>query len=124
MRCGRGLREQCATLLESTWGPILLHGTYDCLLFVAAGEGCDEKHGGLWPWLYLPVCLGIAAMALYVRWRVLSVERRFPPRDDFGGEENNDDDLHAKIRSGEIRKPCVCGRCCGCVCCVCCECCY
>ena len=49
-RLGIVLREQATSLVDATWGPVLLHGSYDCLLFVAAGE-CDEAWAA---WLYLP----------------------------------------------------------------------
>lgn len=105
-------QEQLSSVAKSVWAPVLLHGTYDVLLFVAAGE-C-----GPWAWLLLPAYLGVVCQGFYIRWRVYSVEREYPTDDSH--------DVHAKIRSGEVAKPCICCTCCcgACVCCLCCESCY
>jgi len=103
-------REQCSSVAQAVWAPVLLHGTYDALLFVAAGE-C-----GPWAWLFLPTYLGVVAQGFFIRWRVFTVEREYP--------SDKSHDVHAKIRNGEVSKPCICCSCGPCVCCSCCECCY
>mmetsp|Transcript_46555 Transcript_46555/g.105196 ORF Transcript_46555/g.105196 Transcript_46555/m.105196 type:complete len:238 (-) Transcript_46555:85-798(-) len=103
-------REQLGSLVASLWGPVLLHGSYDVLLFVAGGE-C-----GAWQWLTLGAYAGVVGQACYIRWRVFSMERRYPPDPSH--------DVHAKIKSGEIPRPCICCACLFCTCCRCCECCY
>jgi len=80
------------------------------MLFVAAGE-C-----GAWNWFYLPVYLGVVGQAFYIRSRVFAIESRYPPDPKH--------DVHGKIKSGEVTKPCICCSCGALTCCACCECCY
>jgi hypothetical protein len=103
-------REQVFSYANAVYCPVLLHGAYDVMLFVASGE-C-----GAWAWLYLPCYLGVIGQVFYIRARVFSVERRYPAEAKH--------DVHAKIKSGEVPKPCVCAQCGAYPCCACCECCY
>lgn len=78
--------------IYATWLPILMHGTYDVLLFVAAGV-CDE-----WMWIltFIAYILDFV-LYLYVRTRVVEVEKRCNP---------NQKNLHAMMKAGEIAHPC------------------
>ena len=101
------------TLVVATWCPVLLHGTYDVFLFVAAGE-CKS-------WTASLVVLAYACAAAFIYYItkvvVVRVEKQYPPRDV---------DVHELIKNGDVERPCDCAAnvcCCDC-CCKCCACCY
>ena len=105
-KCGNLLLFHLKTFVTSTTAPILLHGSYNVLLFIASGE-CE-------PWtfaLILVAYLGVVAQFIYIRFRLLQVETTYPADDDL--------DLHKLIEDGTIEPPCKC--CCGghgcCACC-------
>ncbi|KAJ8603858.1 hypothetical protein CTAYLR_000317 [Chrysophaeum taylorii] len=103
---GEAILYHARTYVTSTWGPTLVHGTYDLLLFIAAGE-CKSWTAAL----VLAAYVLLVVQFFYVRTRVVDVERRYPKDDAV--------DVHKLIENGEIPRPCPC-CCCGHPCCACC----
>ena len=104
--CLDAVRFHIRTFVVATWAPILLHGTYDVLLIILAGECATWMIS-----LFFLALAGVVAQLWYIRYRVLQIQRRFPP---------DDRDVHSLIKDGSIPPPCPC-CCCGDGCC---ECCY
>ena len=100
------VKEHCSTIVPAIWLPVLLHGTYDVVLFIAAGE-CGSA--SLLVILNGPL---LAFTIIRVRWLTFQIEAAFPQKPGAN--------VHTMIREGQIERPCSnCGSCCRC-----CGCCY